>query len=74
MKKVLVTVGRGYRVITLDDLSTGKLENIEELTRNQTFDFIRGSVTDLARLSQFWEMSPGLGAAMISRLPIPRRG
>ncbi len=67
MKQVLVTGGagfigshlaewlvkQGYHVIILDDLSTGKMENVEGLPKNDV-EFIRGSVTDsplLRRLS-----------------------
>ena len=63
-KKVVVTGGagfigshlierlveQGYQVIALDDLSTGKMENIRELLRNDIVEFIRGSVTDLELL------------------------
>ena len=64
VKKVIVTggagfigshlaeelAGRGYQTIILDDLSTGKIENIKELLKNDSVEFIRGSVTDLSLL------------------------
>ena len=34
----------GYRVRCLDNLSTGKYENIENLTLNPDFTFIRGDI------------------------------
>ena len=53
MRKVLITaeigfigshlseslLKRGYEVIAIDDLSTGKFENIEHLTNNPKFHF-----------------------------------
>jgi nucleoside-diphosphate-sugar epimerase len=38
-------VGRGHSVIVLDDLSTGKIENLD--SAKGKIDFLRGSVTDL---------------------------
>jgi UDP-N-acetylglucosamine 4-epimerase len=40
-------IGMGYTVRCLDDLSTGKYENIESLTENEHFTFIRGDIRDL---------------------------
>ncbi len=64
MKKVVVTGGagfigshlveelarQGYHVIILDDLSTGRMENIELVLKKENVDFIPGSITDLALL------------------------
>ena len=69
MKKVAVTGGAGFigshlaselvrqgcHVTILDDLSTGKLENIEEILKNQNVEFIKGSITDLALLHQVFK-------------------
>src|SRR5262249_61604651 len=58
--KVLVTGGAGFigshlaerllergdRVIVLDDLSTGSMDNIEHLVRRDGFDYRIGSATD----------------------------
>jgi len=38
---------RGYYTIIVDDLPTGKIENTEELLKNNDVEFIKGSVTDL---------------------------
>ncbi len=68
MKKVVVTCGTGfigshlaeelarrdYSVVILDDLSTGKLENIEGLLKNDKVDFIQGSVTDFSLLQKLF--------------------
>ncbi len=37
----------GYTVRCLDDLSTGKYENIEPLVGNERFTFIKGDIRDL---------------------------
>ena len=37
----------GYHVRCLDDLSTGKMENIDPFLQNPGFEFIKGDVTDL---------------------------
>jgi len=69
MKKVVVTGGagfiglhlcealadRGYSVIILDDLSTGKKANIEPLLDRENVEFIEGSVTDLTRLEKIFQ-------------------
>lgn len=58
--KVLITGGAGFigshlaaallaqgqRVITLDDLSTGNSDNLDNLTAHPEFDFVQGSVLD----------------------------
>lgn len=36
--------GRGYEVVILDDLSTGKMENIEPLLLKQNAEFMQGSI------------------------------
>lgn len=40
-------VNRGYTVRCLDNLSTGKYENIEPLTEKENFTFIKGDIRDL---------------------------
>ncbi len=37
----------GYRVRCLDDLSTGKKENVELFLQNSNYDFIKGDIRDL---------------------------
>ncbi len=67
-KKVVVTGGagfigshlaeelvrRGYQVIIADDLSTGKMENIELLLKKGNIEFTQSSVTDLPLLQKLF--------------------
>ncbi len=69
MRKVIVTGGAGfigahlaeelarrdYYAIIVDDLSTGKIENIEKLLRNKHVEFIKGSITDLPLLQKVFK-------------------
>ena len=48
-------VQRGYRVTILDDLSTGKLENIENFLNKGSADFVKGSITDLSLLQKLFQ-------------------
>jgi len=66
MGKVIVTGGagfigshlaelllsRGYHVIIIDDLSTGKIVNIEPLLKSMRVEFIQGSILDLHLLQE----------------------
>ena len=69
MKKVVVTGGvgfigshlakelarRGYYTTIIDDLSTGKMDNIEGLLSKKSVDFTRGSVTNLPLLLELFQ-------------------
>jgi len=69
MKKAIVTGGagfigshlaeelarQGYYTIIVDDLSAGKMENIEELLKNNNVEFIKGSVTDQPLLQKVFK-------------------
>ena len=69
MKKVVVTGGagfvgshltelllsRGYHVIIIDDLSTGKKANIEPLLKSMRVEFIQGSITDPPLLQNLFQ-------------------
>ena len=69
MEKVVVTGGagfigshlaeelarRGYQVIILDDLTTGRMENIEGLTKKDNARFIQGSITNLLLLKELFQ-------------------
>jgi UDP-glucose 4-epimerase len=45
-------VDKGYHVIIIDDLSTGKLANIEPYLKKGAVEFVRGSITDLDLLQK----------------------
>jgi UDP-glucose 4-epimerase len=47
-------VRRGYRVVILDNLSTGKLSNIEPILGRQKTEFVRGSIVDLPLLRKLF--------------------
>jgi len=39
-------IGRGYKVICMDNLMTGKLDNIKHLASDKNFEFIKHNVTE----------------------------
>ena len=43
---------QGYNVLIIDDLSTGRIENIESLLTRDNAEFIQGSITNLSLLRQ----------------------
>ncbi len=69
MKRVIVTGGAGfigshlteelvrrdYQVAILDNLSTGRKENIKELLNKNKVQFIRGSITNLPLLKELFQ-------------------
>src|SRR4030043_949025 len=69
MKKAIVTGGagfidshlsealseRGYHLIILDNLSTGKQENIAAILDKTNLEFIQGSITDLPLLQKLFK-------------------
>lgn len=69
MKKMVVTGGagfigshlaeelarKGHQVIILDDLSTGKIQNIELFLRKGVAEFIEGSIIDLSLLERIFK-------------------
>jgi len=46
---------RGYHVTILDDISTGKVENVEPLLKKERVEFIRGSITDPPLLQKLFK-------------------
>jgi len=48
-------VEQGYQVIILDNLATGKKENIKELIAKNAVEFVQGSVTDLPLLKELFQ-------------------
>ena len=84
MEKVAVTGGagfigshlaeelirRGYHVTIVDDLSTGKVENVERLIKRGGVEFIRGSITDLPLLQKHFQgMKYVFHEAALARVP-----
>jgi nucleoside-diphosphate-sugar epimerase len=68
-------LGRGHRVLVIDDLSTGRLENIELLRGGKDFHFARASVTDaivLDRLMSEADIVVHLAAAVGVKLIVER--
>ena len=69
MEKVIVTGGagfigshlaeelarRGYQVTILDDLSTGEMENIKELLKKGSVQFIQDSITNFSLLKEVFQ-------------------
>ena len=47
-------VRRGWRVIIIDDLSSGKIENVQHLLKESQVDFVRGSISDLPLLQNLF--------------------
>lgn len=39
-------LAKGHRVVAIDDLSTGRLENIESFRSHANFEFVRATITD----------------------------
>lgn len=48
-------VERGFEVIVVDNLATGKIENINHLFNKDNFKFIKGSITDLNLLREVFQ-------------------
>lgn len=48
-------LARGEQVVVIDNLSSGKLEHIEELRRNPRFNFIEGDLEDPALVASVME-------------------
>jgi UDP-glucose 4-epimerase len=46
------SVAEGNEVVVIDDLSTGRLQNIKDLIDDQKITFIRGSITDVNLLQK----------------------
>jgi UDP-glucose 4-epimerase len=68
MKKVVVTGGAGFigsnlaeelvkkhYVVVVDDLSTGRMDNIQNLIGKENFEFVKCSITDLDSLKKIFQ-------------------
>lgn len=70
-------VRRGARVTVLDDLSTGRVENLSELLATDRLTFIEGSVADypgledlVARADEVYHLAAAVGVDYVVRNPI----
>ncbi len=50
-------LARGKRVLVIDDLSTGRMENIWHLSDHPDFEFVHGSITDTTTMDQLTEQA-----------------
>ncbi|MFV0336983.1 MAG: UDP-glucuronic acid decarboxylase family protein [Chthoniobacterales bacterium] len=68
-------LSEGHRVIAIDNLITGNTENIEHLSGNDDFRFIRQSVTDYiflpGRVDYVWHFASPASPIDYLELPIP---
>lgn len=57
-----------HEVVVIDDLSTGRIENINRFIKDKKITFIQGSVTDLALLKKIFVKADGVfhHAALVS--------
>ncbi|MCP6718590.1 MAG: SDR family NAD(P)-dependent oxidoreductase [Patescibacteria group bacterium] len=90
-KKILITGGAGFigshlaekllkqgeEVFVVDDLSTGRLENIDHLRNNNNFHFTKGSVLDedlikelIAKVDQVYHLAAAVGVKKILKEPL----
>ncbi|XOB41346.1 MAG: GDP-mannose 4,6-dehydratase [Candidatus Nealsonbacteria bacterium] len=90
-KKILISGGAGFigshlaekllqdnkEVFVVDDLSTGRLENIEHLRNNENFHFIKGSVLDenlmkelIGKVEQVYHLAAAVGVKKILKEPL----
>lgn len=70
-------LNRGYSVIAIDNLSTGKLENINHLKSNPKFEFITGDIMDEALMDIFtdkceriFHLAAAVGVKLIIEKPV----
>lgn len=70
-------IGRGDTVTVLDDLSTGRLENIAHLLEDGRFRFVRGSIMDVALVHELvgacdvvYHIAAALGMRLVVASPL----
>ncbi|MFC1509931.1 GDP-mannose 4,6-dehydratase, partial [Candidatus Omnitrophota bacterium] len=70
-------IASGNEVITLDDLSTGRFENIEHLDRNKNFRFVEGTILNEALVDKVVEkcdvvyhLAAAVGVDLIVKKPL----
>ncbi len=91
MMKILITGGAGFigshlieellkqnnQVIVLDNLSTGRYENIEQLLKNKNFEFVEGSILDVnlvdklvEKVDTVFHLAAAVGVDLIVKKPL----
>ncbi|MFG0262251.1 MAG: NAD-dependent epimerase/dehydratase family protein [Novipirellula sp. JB048] len=67
----------GHRVLIVDDLSTGRRDNVETLLEHPRVDYIEGSVTEEAlvnevidRADRVYHLAAAVGVALIAKQPV----
>ncbi len=70
-------IRRGYDVVVLDNLSTGKLGNISHLEYNPSFEFVTGSILDeylvaklVRRVDCVFHLAAAVGVRLIIEQPV----
>lgn len=70
-------LARGDRVTTLDDLSTGRLQNISHLLGHERFQFVNGSILDrelmdklVERVDQVYHLAAAVGVELVVKEPL----
>ncbi len=70
-------LGRGQKVVVIDDLSTGSLSNIQHLLSNRDFKFIQGTVRDeelmrevIGKCDCIYHLAAAVGVNLIVEKPV----
>jgi len=70
-------VGQGHEVLAVDNLSTGRLENIESLDGNPHFGFVEGDVCDVSLMETvaekcdlIYHLAAAVGVKLIADHPV----
>jgi len=70
-------IGRGRRVVAVDNLSTGRRSNIAHLERQQGFEFIEGDIADshlmeelAGRCEVIYHLAAAVGVSLIADRPV----
>src|SRR6056297_3133128 len=68
---------RGQHVIVVDDLSTGRSENLAQVAGHERLEVIQGSVDDIALVAELvgrsdcvYHLAAAVGVALIASQPI----
>jgi len=70
-------LGRGNEVIILDNLSTGRYENIEHLLKNKSLEFVEGDILDVnlvdklvEKIDSIFHLAAAVGVDLIVKKPL----